>query len=87
MNTFRTVYDVLDDHAADLDEVVLDDAREIIERWGKEGHGHNPRGTAAAAVYAARRRAHVDTTQAEVAERFDVCEVTVRNRLHEFGTY
>ncbi|MBX0325824.1 transcription initiation factor IIB family protein [Halomicroarcula sp. F13] len=69
----------------DVDDVVRNRARELIEVAESEGvsNGRRPSGVAAAAIYLAGQEFGTEQTQAELADAADVSAVTIRERMYD----
>lgn len=69
----------------ELDDDIVDHAKEIIDLSNDAGisYGKSPTGVAAAAVYTASRQNGRKVTQSDISDVADVSEVTIRNRYQE----
>lgn len=88
----QTAHDLIDEASDDHPDDVLDAAREYIDHDEMWTVGKNPRGVAAAVLYAAYRseRPLADPgdgipTQMDLADEFDTSAVTLRNRFNDLA--
>lgn len=88
--TVYTPTELLEDHADDHDEDVMDRAFALAEADDQIERGVHPKGVAAAALYAAyletrprEQSGEGRPTQKDVAEQFGTNQVTLRKRFRD----